>query len=63
MKFTIELTWNDKSETMFDVEINGKEYEVMATLMWITRGSLKASSAQHAVAFNEKGFAVVSYKQ
>lgn len=61
MKFTIELTWNDESEIMFDIEINGKEHEVMAPLMWITRGSLMASGAQRATAYNQDGFDVVCY--
>lgn len=61
MKFTIELTWKDGSETMFNAEIDGKEHEVMAVLMWATRGSLMASNAQRATAFNEEGFDVLSY--
>lgn len=61
MKFTIELTWKDESETMFNVEIDGKEHEVMAVLMWVTRGSLMASNAQSVTAYNEEGFDVVSY--
>lgn len=61
MKFTIELTWKDESETMFNVEINGKEHEVMAVLMWVTRGSLMETNAQSATAYDEEGFDVVSY--
>lgn len=61
MKFTIELTWKDESETMFNVEIDGKEHEVTAVLMWVTRGSLIASNAQSVTAYNEEGFDVVSY--
>lgn len=61
MKFTIELTWKDESETMFNVEIDGKEHEVMAVLMWVTRGSLMASNAQSVTAYDEEGFDVVSY--
>lgn len=61
MKFTVELTWKDESETMFNVEIDGKEHEVIAVLMWVTRGSLMASNAQRVIAYNEEGFDVVSY--
>lgn len=61
MKFTIELIWNDGSETMFETTIEGKEHHIMATLMWITRGSLMVSGAQRATAYNEEGFDVVSY--
>lgn len=63
MKFTVELTWKDESETMFEVQLEGAEHEIMATLMWITRGSLMASSAHRATAYNEDGFDVVSYIQ
>lgn len=61
--FTIELTWRDKSETYFNVEVEGEKHEYMATLMWITRGTLMASSAQSAVCYNDEGFDVVSYIQ
>ena len=61
MTFTIFLTWNDDSETNFEVKLEGKEHEIMATLMWITRGSLMASSANRVVAYNEEGFDVLSY--
>lgn len=61
MKFTIEMTWNDESETMFQVEIEGKNHHIMSVLMWVTRGALMASSAKRAIAYNEEGFDVVSY--
>lgn len=61
MKFTVELTWNDESETMFEVQLEGAEHKIMSTLMWITRGSLMASGAHRATAYNEEGFDVVSY--
>ena len=61
MTFTIFLTWNDDSEINFEVKLEGQEHEIMATLMWITRGSLMASSAKRAVAYNEEGFDVLSY--
>lgn len=60
-KFTIELTWNDDSNTYFDVTLEGKEHQYMAVLSWITRGSLMASSAIKSVAYNEDGFDVCSY--
>lgn len=63
MTFKIFLTWNDDSETNFEVKLEGKEYEIMARLMWITRGSLMASSANRAVAYNEEGLYVLSYIQ
>lgn len=60
-KFTIELTWNDDSNTYFDVTLEGEEHQYMALLMWITRGTLMASSAIKCVAYNEDGFDVCSY--
>lgn len=63
MNFTIELIWNDESKTMFETTIKGKEHEIMGTLMWITRGSLMASGACRATAYNDQGFDVVSYVQ
>lgn len=60
-KFTIELTWNDDSNTYFDVTLEGDEHQYMALLMWITRGTLMASSAIKSVAYNEDGFDVCSY--
>lgn len=62
-KFTIELEWNDKSSTFFDVIVTDKPHEYMATLIWITRGSLMASSAKRAICYNEEGFDVCSYIQ
>lgn len=61
MKYTIELTWNDESETMFEVELTGAEHHIMATLMWITRGTLMASGAKRSIAYDEEGFDVLSY--
>lgn len=63
MKFTIELTWEDNSETMFQVELKGKKHEIMSVLTWITRGTLMATSAKRAIAYNEEGFDVISYIQ
>ena len=63
MKFTIELTWEDNSATMFQVELEGKKHEIMSVLMWITRGTLMATSAKRAIAYNEEGFDVISYIQ
>lgn len=61
MKFTIEMTWDDDSETMFQVEIEGKKHQIMGVLMWVTRGALMASSAKRVIAYNEEGFDVVGY--
>lgn len=63
MRFTIELSWGEENETMFNVEIEGKEHEIMASLIWVTRGSLMASRAKRAIAYDDQGFPVVSYIQ
>ena len=60
-KFKIELTWNDDSNTYFDVTLEGEEHQYMALLMWITRGTFMAFSAIKSVALNEDGFDVCSY--
>lgn len=61
--FYVEVVYDDESEFHFDVEIEGKEHEVMSTLMKITRGTLMASSGTTAVAYKDDGFPVVSYRQ
>lgn len=62
-KFYVELVYNDGSERHFDVILEGKEHEIMADLMMITRGTLMASIAVRATAYNDQGFDVVSYRQ
>ena len=60
-KFFVELVYADESETNFNVEIEGEEYEWRATLNMITRGTLMASGARRATAYNDQGFDIVSY--
>ena len=60
-KFYVEIAYNDNSEFHFNVELEGTDYEVMASLTMITRGTLMASSAYRAIAYNEEGFDVCSY--
>lgn len=59
--FTIEMVWKDESSTFFDVVVNGKPHQYMATLQWITRGCLMASNAQRAICYNDEGFDVINY--
>lgn len=61
--FTVELIWSDDSNVSFEVNLEGAEHEVMASLMWITRGTLMASSANRSTAYRDDGFDVVSYKK
>lgn len=62
-KFHVELVYNDESERHFDVLLEGQEHEYMATLMMITRGTLMASSAVRATAYDDQGFDVCAYQQ
>lgn len=62
-KFHVELVYNDESEMHFDVLLEGKEHEYMATLMMITRGTLMASSAVRATAYDDQGFDVCAYQK
>ena len=61
--FYVELVYNDGSERGFDVLLEGHEHEYMATLMMITRGTLMASSAVRATAYDDQGFDVCAYQQ
>lgn len=59
--FFVEIVYDDNSEFHFNVELEGTDSEVMGSLMMITRGTLMASSAHRAIAYNEDGFDVCSY--
>lgn len=59
--FNVNVIYSDDSEFWFKVELEGKEHEIMASLMMITRGVLMASDASKSVAYNEDGFDVCSY--
>lgn len=60
-KFYVECIYNDESEFHFDVIIEGSPVKVKSILMQITRGTLMASSAQKATAYNDQGFEECSY--
>lgn len=62
-KFYVELVYKDGSERHFEVLLEGREHEIMADLMMITRGTLQASSAHRATAYNDQGFDVCSYQK
>ena len=57
----IEINYEDGTEFHFNVEVEGKEYEKVATIQMITRGTLMASSGIRAAAYNEEGFEICSY--
>lgn len=60
-KFFVEVFYEDDSEFSFNVELEGSESRTHAMLLMITRGTLLASSACKATAYNEDGFNVCSY--
>lgn len=62
-KFYVELVYNDGSERHFDVILEGKEHEIMADLMMVTRGTLMVSGANRSTAYNDQGFDVVAYQK
>ena len=60
-EFTVELVYGDDSSIFFQVGVDGEEYEYMALLSMITRGTLMASMAKRATCYNDEGFDVCSY--
>ena len=60
-KYAVFLTYSDDTEVVFNVEVEGTDSEKMGALMMIVRGTLMASCACKATAYNEEGFDVVSY--
>lgn len=63
-KVFVEIEYNDGTSFSFDVISHSeKEHELMAEIMMITRGTLIASSAQHATAYNYEGFPICSYRK
>lgn len=62
-KFYIELVYNDSSEFGFNVEITDIESHILANVYMITRGTLMASIAVRATAYNDEGFDVCSYQK
>ena len=60
-RFYVEVEYQDESSFYFHVILEGKPHKYMATLQMITRGTLMASNAYKATAYNEEGFDVVSY--
>ena len=61
--FTIFVTYEDNSELCFEVILEGADRKIMAELSMITRGTLMATCAQKAIAYNDEGFDVCSYIQ
>lgn len=60
-KFFVEVEYNDESSFSFEVHIEGRDVDVKANLMMITRGTLMASLGSKATAYNFEGFPICSY--
>lgn len=63
-KVFVEIVYNDGTSFSFDVILHSdRESALNAEIMMITRGTLMASSAQHATAYNYEGFPICSYRK
>lgn len=61
-KVFVELEYNDDSTMSFDLVPNAESSnEYQAIVMMVTRGTLMASGAHKATAYNEESFPIVSY--
>lgn len=63
MKYTatIILEYSDDSNVTFDVTMEGKEHDIVAMLLMITRGTLMVSMACKATCYKPDGFEICSY--
>ena len=59
--YSIILVYEDDSEFIFEVILDGEPRKIQAELSMITRGTLMASFAKNATAYNDDGFDVCSY--
>lgn len=58
---TIVLDYKDGSQMTFDVIMEGKEVDVIAPLLMITRGTLTASMARIATCYKSDGTILCAY--
>lgn len=61
--FTVFILYEDESSFQFEVTIEGKEHEINGELCMITRGTLMASNADYAVAYDNEGFDICAYRR
>ena len=63
MKYTatIVLEYSDGTDMTFDVTMEGKEHDIVASLLMITRGTLMASMACKATCYKSDGFEICAY--
>lgn len=61
-KVMVEISYDDNTKFTFDLILHTeKEYEIMATISQVTRGTLMAANATHATVYNYEGFPIVRY--
>lgn len=58
---TVIVSYHDDSEFQFDVTAEGKEHEIIAVFMRVTRGVLITSNAYKATCYRNDGFEVCAY--
>lgn len=62
-KYKVEIVYEDGSATTFEVSIKDTEYNAVATMMMITRGTLLTTTGKWGIAYNERGRQVACYFQ
>lgn len=60
-KVHFSFIYNDDSERNFEGIFEGKEHEIIASVMMVTRGTLMASSAIRGTAYRHDGFPICQY--
>lgn len=63
LTYTVFIQYEDSSNFSFEVTIEGNANKIYGELLMITRGTLMASNAEYAVAYNDEGFDVCSYRR
>lgn len=61
MKAEVFIEYKDGSEWNFSIETKSKRSKAIAEITMITRGTLMASTAVRATAYNEEGFDICAY--
>lgn len=59
--FYVEISYPDDSEFHFEVTLEGRENDMIAALMMITRGTLLASTGCRSYCYDDAGFDVCAY--
>lgn len=61
MKASVYLRYSDNSESSFKFECDAPDCNAIATLMMVCRGTLRASSAERVIAFDDEGNYLFTY--